>query len=121
MYIVYRVDMPEVLPTRLVVQQFQKKLALALLFVLRALAVGIVWFIVLPYFTVMVWRMYFYLGDHVSKRLSRLQQVGVQLSSATSTNNITSILFNHALQGIQHNDTLTQSWLQEYKSMLTLR
>lgn len=113
--------MPEILPTKLIFQQFRKKFAYVLLTISRAILVSFIWLIVLPYFTVWIWRMYFFLGNHVSKRLLRLQEMKNQIGSATSTTNITTILFNNALDNETMNDAATLSWLQEYKSRFTLQ
>lgn len=104
--------MPEVLPTRLIFQQFQKKFATMMLTVSRAILVSFIWLIILPYFTVWIWRMYFFLGHHVSKRLVKLQEMKHQLSSTNTT------LF---FDTIPNNNNITLNWLEEYKSRFTMQ
>jgi alpha-N-acetylglucosamine transferase len=120
--------MPEVLPPKLIFQQFRKKVAFILLTISRAILVSCIWLIILPYFTVWIWRLYFYLGTHVSKRLVRLQEMKNQI---TSTSNITTVLFTTAAASVasendflvedSQNDTTTMNWFQEYKSGLTMQ
>lgn len=108
--------MPEVLPPKLILQQFKKKVAFILLTISRAILVSCIWLIILPYFTVWIWRLYFFLGNHVSKRLLQLQEMKNKIGFATSTSNLTSIFFT----AVADNDTTT-SWLDEYKSRLTMQ
>ncbi|KAG2228749.1 hypothetical protein INT48_005368, partial [Thamnidium elegans] len=114
--LVYRSDMPEVIPPSLIFQQFNKKIISGLLFALRATFVGFIWLIILPYITVWIWRLYFFIGDHVSVRLFKLQEVKHQLGLNTSTLNLTSIFFT----ALSDNDTVTANWIQEYKSRFSM-
>ncbi|KAI9362371.1 hypothetical protein BD770DRAFT_360219, partial [Pilaira anomala] len=115
---VYRPDMPEVLPPTLIIQQFNKKIFFALMFVLRVLLVGFIWVVFLPYLTIWIWRLYFFLGDHISRRLYNLQQVKHQLDFNTTALNLTSVFFT----AFSDNQTTTAAvnWLEEYKSRLTM-
>ncbi|KAI7895815.1 uncharacterized protein EV154DRAFT_296353 [Mucor mucedo] len=109
--------MPEVLPPRLIFQQFKKKVAFILMTISRAILVICIWLILLPYFTVWIWRFYFYLGNHVSKRLLQLQDMKNKWSYA-SASNMTSIFFNTS---IVHDNNTTINWIDGYKSGLTLQ
>ncbi|GAA5809564.1 hypothetical protein MFLAVUS_002974 [Mucor flavus] len=114
--LVYRSDMPEVIPPALMFQQFNKKLRSGLLFALRATFVGLIWLIILPYITVWIWRLYFFLGDNVSSSLFKLKEAKHQLGSNTSALNLTSIFFT----ALSDNDTVTANWMQEYKSRFSM-
>ncbi|ORX59731.1 hypothetical protein DM01DRAFT_1301140 [Hesseltinella vesiculosa] len=72
---VYRRDMPERIPFQLFVLQFFKKIAQAVYRLFRTFLVACLWLMVLPYFTVTVWRFYFWTGQVLSFRLGRLQQM----------------------------------------------
>lgn len=109
--------MPEVIPPALMFQQFNKKLRSGLLFALRATFVGLIWLIILPYITVWIWRLYFFLGDNVSSSLFKLKEAKHQLGSNTSALNLTSIFFT----ALSDNDTVTANWMQEYKSRFSMQ
>ncbi|KAI8060101.1 hypothetical protein BC940DRAFT_281271 [Gongronella butleri] len=71
---VYRRDMPERIPVQLFVLQFFKKVGQGVLRMLRTLLVACLWLLVLPYFTVTVWRFYFWSGHVLLFRLAKWQQ-----------------------------------------------
>ncbi|KAF7723807.1 hypothetical protein EC973_001591 [Apophysomyces ossiformis] len=94
---VYRQDMPESLPPILFVRQLQKRFLFALNIAARAILVGCVWLIVLPYFTVWVWRFYFWSGENLSTQLIRFQKlrnhtVATITPTATPTATATAVL-----------------------------
>jgi E3 ubiquitin-protein ligase DOA10 len=60
---VYAPDMPSKLPPVLLARRLSQHALLAVLFVLRAIAVAIIWLAVLPWVTVWTWRMYFSMGE----------------------------------------------------------
>jgi len=60
---VYALDMPARLPTILLVRRLSQHGLIAILFIVRAIAVAIIWLAVLPWATVWTWRMYFSMGD----------------------------------------------------------
>ncbi|KAJ6580947.1 hypothetical protein B0H19DRAFT_1112979 [Mycena capillaripes] len=60
---VYATDMPTRLPPVLLLRRVAQQSFFALLFAVRAVAVAIIWLAVLPWVTVMSWRMYFSFGD----------------------------------------------------------
>lgn len=108
--------MPEVIPPSLILQQFNKKFLSGLLFVLRVILVGVIWIVLLPYFTVWIWRLYFFLGDNISKKIFILQQIKRQLNMTTNNFNLTSILVT-----VINDNTTTVNWLEQYKSRLTMQ
>ncbi|KAJ7230501.1 hypothetical protein GGX14DRAFT_583567, partial [Mycena pura] len=60
---VYATDMPIRLPPILLLRRIAQQSFFAMLFAVRAVAVAIIWLAVLPWVTVMTWRMYFSMGD----------------------------------------------------------
>ncbi len=63
-FAVYSKDMPERLPLFLILRQFSRQLASAVLFSLRAVLVASIWLAALPWVTIWTWRMYFAMGNH---------------------------------------------------------
>lgn len=126
MSIVYRQDMPDVLPPRLFIQQLRKKLAFAITTTLRAILVSCIWLILLPYFTIWIWRLYFFLGANLSKHLSRLQRMKQQFGFSKKKDSASMIL-DLALgddgDGILGNETMliAPTWFEEYKSRFSLQ
>jgi len=55
--------MPTRLPTILLVRKMSQHGLIAILLILRAIAVAVIWLAVLPWVTVWTWRMYFSMGD----------------------------------------------------------
>ncbi|KAK7031639.1 RING-CH-type domain-containing protein [Favolaschia claudopus] len=60
---VYATDMPSRLPPVLLLRRVAQQSFFAMLFAVRAVVVAIIWLAVLPWVTVMTWRMYFSMGD----------------------------------------------------------
>ncbi|PCH44456.1 hypothetical protein WOLCODRAFT_90853 [Wolfiporia cocos MD-104 SS10] len=67
---VYSPDMPERLPLLLLIRQLSRQAVSAVLFLLRATMVGMVWLALLPLATIWTWRMYFALGDSTAWYIS---------------------------------------------------
>ena len=62
-YTVYSKDMPTRLPVILLARRLAQQAFLAVVFVLRAILVGTIWLAFLPWATIIVWRMYFAVGE----------------------------------------------------------
>ncbi|KAF7317716.1 RING-CH-type domain-containing protein [Mycena kentingensis (nom. inval.)] len=60
---VYATDMPSSLPPVLLLRRVAQQTFFATLFAIRGVIVGGIWLAVLPWATVMTWRMYFAMGD----------------------------------------------------------
>ncbi|KAJ7780224.1 hypothetical protein DFH07DRAFT_729968 [Mycena maculata] len=60
---VYATDMPTRLPPVLLLRRVAQQSFFAVIFAVRAIAVAIIWLAVLPWVTVMTWRVYFSMGD----------------------------------------------------------
>ncbi|KAI8331189.1 hypothetical protein BC941DRAFT_439221 [Chlamydoabsidia padenii] len=89
---VYRVDMPESIPLRLFLLQLAKKLTKLIYLVLRACLVACAWLFILPYFTINVWRFYFWSGQLLSDQIQQLQNYSASINqfhlSPSSTLNL---------------------------------
>lgn len=137
---VYRQDMPDKLPPKLFIQQLRKKLAFAIATTLRAILVSCIWLILLPYFTIWIWRLYFFLGANLSRHLSRLQHMKHQFGfSSSSKKGSDDMVLDLALSGdhslLDSNDTTMllmatpeaagatahATWFEEYKSRFSLQ
>ncbi|OJT03305.1 ERAD-associated E3 ubiquitin-protein ligase doa10 [Trametes pubescens] len=66
--------MPERLPLFLILRQFSRQLASAVLFGLRAVLVASIWLAALPWVTIWTWRMYFAMGNHAAWWISALKR-----------------------------------------------
>ncbi|KAJ3571047.1 hypothetical protein NP233_g4020 [Leucocoprinus birnbaumii] len=71
---VYAPDMPPRLPTILLARRLSQHVLLAIVFVLRAIAVAFIWLAVLPWVTVWTWRMYFSMGESTAWYISNLER-----------------------------------------------
>ncbi|KAI0048750.1 hypothetical protein FA95DRAFT_1007728 [Auriscalpium vulgare] len=60
---VYAEDMPQHLPSVLLVRRFAQHTLFMLLFCVRAIVVSFVWLAILPWITVWTWRLYFAMGN----------------------------------------------------------
>ncbi|KAH8104046.1 hypothetical protein BXZ70DRAFT_888328, partial [Cristinia sonorae] len=105
---VYSKDMPSRLPVFLLVRRLAQQALMAVLFVLRAILVGMIWLAFLPWATIMTWRMYFAMGESTAWWISsyprsdgsQTQRHTLVLPNATATVPQT----NHTTS---HNETLT--------------
>jgi hypothetical protein len=57
--------MPERIPMQLFVTQFFRRSFFVLLTILRAILVGIVWLVAVPYAALWTWRFYFWSGENI--------------------------------------------------------
>ncbi|KAF8518939.1 hypothetical protein BU17DRAFT_48138, partial [Hysterangium stoloniferum] len=60
---VYAEDMPERVPVSIIIRKFAEQVVSAVLFMIRAILVAFVWLTLLPYGTLLTWRMYFRMGN----------------------------------------------------------
>lgn len=63
--IVYAQDMPETIPLYLLLRRVIRQTFFGIQLMLRATLVGFVWLVVLPYGTVVSWKLYFFTGDRM--------------------------------------------------------
>jgi E3 ubiquitin-protein ligase MARCH6 len=57
--------MPTRLPPVLLLRRVAQQSFFAIIFAVRAVAVATIWLAVLPWVTVMSWRLFFYVGDYM--------------------------------------------------------
>lgn len=63
LFLVYSPEMPEILPAWILARRAVDILAVGVRVLLRALLVATIWLVLLPYSTVWIWRLYFWVGD----------------------------------------------------------
>ncbi|KAF9190282.1 hypothetical protein BGZ50_000313 [Haplosporangium sp. Z 11] len=71
--IVYSPEMPATIPKRVLVRRAIDKLAKVIQIILRAILVASIWLIMLPYFTIWIWRLYFWIGETFAFRANGLE------------------------------------------------
>ncbi|KAF9439360.1 hypothetical protein BGZ76_000021 [Entomortierella beljakovae] len=65
--------MPETIPRRVLIGRAIQNLTKFLRLILRGILVALIWFVMLPYFTIWVWRLYFWIGETFAFRLNGLE------------------------------------------------
>lgn len=65
--------MPDVIPKSVLIRRAVDKLAKGIRFILRGLLVATIWLVLVPYFTVWVWRMYFWIGEKFAYNINGLE------------------------------------------------
>lgn len=90
--------MPESIPLRLLLLQLVKKLSKLVFMFLRASLVACAWLFILPYFTINVWRFYFWSGQVLSDQILQLQNYSASINQfyvpSSSMLNVTSTGIN---------------------------
>ncbi|THH00644.1 hypothetical protein EW026_g1929 [Hermanssonia centrifuga] len=102
---VYSEDMPSRLPLLLLLRRFAQQAAVALVFLLRASIVGLIWLAFLPWATIWTWRMYFTMGDSTAWWLSNRPRPANSLlhndahahQNVTGSNGTANTLFSHPM------------------------
>ncbi|KAG0088507.1 hypothetical protein BGZ92_006085 [Podila epicladia] len=64
--------MPDVIPKSVLIKRAVDKLAKGIRFILRGILVATIWLVLVPYFTVWVWRMYFWIGEKFAYNINGL-------------------------------------------------
>ncbi|KAF9214791.1 hypothetical protein BGZ59_002964 [Podila verticillata] len=70
---VYSPEMPDVIPKTVLIKRAVDKLAKGIRFILRGFLVATIWLVLVPYFTVWVWRMYFWIGEKFAYNINGLE------------------------------------------------
>ncbi|KAG0012247.1 hypothetical protein BGZ80_000100 [Entomortierella chlamydospora] len=87
---VYSAEMPETIPRRVLIGRAIENVANVIRLILRGILVALIWFVMLPYFTIWIWRLYFWIGESFAFRLNGLETPLWNSSSFfTQTQNIT--------------------------------
>jgi hypothetical protein len=83
--------MPDVIPKSVLVRRAVDKLAKGIRFILRGFLVATIWLVLVPYFTVWVWRMYFWIGEKFAYNINGLEAPlwNTTYSTTTPPTNIT--------------------------------
>lgn len=61
--LVYDQNMPASIPRWILFKRMARTAGVGIKLVLRAIIVGTIWLVLLPYLTIWVWRLYFWVGD----------------------------------------------------------
>lgn len=61
--LVYAPDMPDRVPITILVRKFAEQIIFVILFMLRTVLVAFVWLTLLPYGTLLIWRVFFFFGN----------------------------------------------------------
>ncbi|KZS94639.1 hypothetical protein SISNIDRAFT_410077 [Sistotremastrum niveocremeum HHB9708] len=83
---VYAQDMPETIPVYLLLRRVVRQIFFAIQIMLRATLVGFVWLVVLPYGTVVSWRLYFFTGDRIAWWISNHKRPASSIIPFPSSN-----------------------------------
>ncbi|KAF9428416.1 E3 ubiquitin-protein ligase march7 [Podila epigama] len=65
--------MPDVIPKSVLIRRVVDKLAKGIRYMIRGILVATIWLIFVPYFTIWVWRMYFWMGDKFAHTVNGLE------------------------------------------------
>jgi hypothetical protein len=111
--------MPANIPTSILLYKALDKLASGIRMFLRGLLVSTIWLILLPYFTVWIWRLYFWIGESFAYRANGLETRPWNTSSFITSRNK---LFTSAdLDGEASNDTLLSNNITDKNTTLILK
>ncbi|KAF9098672.1 hypothetical protein BGX27_000753 [Mortierella sp. AM989] len=65
--------MPETIPRRVLIGRAVENIVKVIQLILRGILVALIWFVMLPYFTIWIWRLYFWIGESFAFRLNGLE------------------------------------------------
>ncbi|KAF9935167.1 hypothetical protein BGZ65_003465 [Modicella reniformis] len=71
--LVYAPEMPAVIPMRVLFSRAFDKLVKVTRFILRGIFVAFIWLVMLPYFTIWIWRLYFWIGETFAYKANGLE------------------------------------------------
>ncbi|CAO3567677.1 unnamed protein product [Mortierella alpina] len=70
---IYSPEMPATIPKIILLGKVVDKIAKGIQLVLRTMVVALIWLAILPYFTIWVWRLYFWIGETFAFRANGLE------------------------------------------------
>ncbi|GJJ72204.1 E3 ubiquitin-protein ligase MARCH6 [Entomortierella parvispora] len=70
---IYSPEMPATIPLTVLIRRATDKVANGMLMILRAVLVATIWLMILPYFTIWIWRLYFWIGETFAFRANGLE------------------------------------------------
>jgi len=71
--LVYSPEMPATIPLTVLIRRAAGKIVKGMLMILRAFLVATIWLMILPYFTIWIWRLYFWIGETFAFRANGLE------------------------------------------------
>ncbi|KAF9300320.1 hypothetical protein BGZ74_008027 [Mortierella antarctica] len=104
--------MPAVIPKSVLIRRAVDKLAKGIRFILRGILVATIWLVLVPYFTVWVWRMYFWIGEKFAYNINGLEAPLWNTTYATTTppsNITTNIASNITTSNITTSNTTLET------------
>lgn len=110
--LVYSPEMPAVIPKSVLIRRAVDKLAKGIRFILRGILVATIWLVLVPYFTVWVWRMYFWIGEKFAYNINGLEAPLWNTTYATTTppsNITTNIASNITTSNITTSNTTLET------------
>ncbi|KAG0209301.1 hypothetical protein BGX28_010404 [Mortierella sp. GBA30] len=92
---IYSPEMPETLPKWMLAKKAVDTLAIGIRIILRAILVATIWLVILPYFTIWIWRLYFWVGDWFAFSANGLGVPIKGSANITASNNVTESLLEY--------------------------
>lgn len=65
--------MPATIPVTVLIRRAADKIIKGMVVILRAFLVATIWLMILPYFTIWIWRLYFWIGETFAFRANGLE------------------------------------------------
>ncbi|KAF9343073.1 hypothetical protein BGX26_006305, partial [Mortierella sp. AD094] len=85
---IYAPEMPDSIPKWILIREGFEALGTGVKLILRAILVITIWLVILPYFTIWIWRLYFWVGDWFAFNANGLPvPIGETANSTASGNN----------------------------------
>ncbi|KAF9400174.1 hypothetical protein BGX21_004856 [Mortierella sp. AD011] len=120
---IYSPEMPESIPKWILIREGVEALGAGVKLVLRAILVITIWLVILPYFTIWIWRLYFWVGDWFAFSANGLPVPTGEISNSTISGNNTQTL-RADMKPLEQMDTFTrlvhQTIPPEYKWLSNL-
>lgn len=73
LHVVYSPEMPASIPPTILIRRAFDKVSHGIQFFLRGILVAFIWLVILPYFTIWIWRLYFWIGETFAFRANGLE------------------------------------------------
>ncbi|KAI1300377.1 hypothetical protein EDD11_006221 [Mortierella claussenii] len=70
---IYSPEMPETIPRGMLIGRALERLGKLTCLILRGILVTTIWLVILPYFTIWIWRLYFWIGETFAFRVNGLE------------------------------------------------
>jgi len=98
--------MPETIPRWILVKKGIDTMGAGVKLVLRAILVTMIWLVILPYFTIWIWRLYFWVGDWFAFSANGLPVPAGEVNG-TALVNITEVLMSNP-KALEQMDSFTR-------------